>query len=65
MRIADYFDRGANLYPDHIALIDDIQRLDYRRVQRASQRIAAALSREPGLAEGARVAIYSPNDVSW
>jgi fatty-acyl-CoA synthase len=61
MRAIDYFDKGAEMYADRIAVIDRDARYSYRQLKEASERIAAAMRAE-GLQPGDRAAIYSPND---
>lgn len=60
MRLIDFFDRSASLYPDHIFLKQgDVER-SYCESARLIQRIGAGLQRDTGL-EGS-VALLSPND---
>ncbi len=61
----DYLDRGLALGPDATCLIDARtgESLSYREVTARSLRVARGL-RDAGLGRGARVAIYSPNDVT-
>jgi fatty-acyl-CoA synthase len=61
MRAIDYFDKGAEAFPDRIAIIDGDQKYSYRQTQAASRRIANAM-RADGLRDEDRVAIFSPND---
>jgi len=61
MRAIDYFDKGADDYPDRIAIVDGDICCTYRELRDASERIARAIW-AMGLKEEDRVAIYSPND---
>src|SRR6202048_4691634 len=61
MRAIDYFDKGAEAFPDRIAIIDGARQFSYRETQAASRRIAGAM-RAGGLRDEDRVAIFSPND---
>jgi len=61
MRAIDYFDKGAELYPDRAAIIDRGRRYTYREARDLSVRIAGAL-RANDLQDEDRVALYSPND---
>ena len=61
MRAIDYFDKGAEAFPDRIAIIDRDTRYSYRETQQASHRIARAMW-SAGLRGEQRVAIFSPND---
>src|SRR5713226_10623300 len=61
MRAIDYFDKGAEAFPDRIAIIDRTTRYSYREAREASERIARAMW-ACGLRGEERVAIFSPND---
>ena len=61
MRAIDYFDKGAEAFPDKIAILDRNARYSYLEAQQASQRIAKAMW-VSGLRGDERVAIFSPND---
>jgi fatty-acyl-CoA synthase len=61
MRAIDYFDKGAEAFPERIAIIDRSKRYSYRETQASSRRIASAL-RASGLRDEDRVAVFSPND---
>jgi fatty-acyl-CoA synthase len=61
MRAIDYFDKGAEAFPERIAVIDRGTRYTYRETQEASHRIARAMW-SAGLHGEERVAIFSPND---
>jgi fatty-acyl-CoA synthase len=61
MRAIDYFDKGAEEFPDRIAIRDRERMYSYRETQAASHRIAIAM-RANGLSDEDRVAIFSPND---
>jgi len=60
MRLIDYFDRGADLYPDRHCLHDGTRGWTYRDVRETTHRVARGLL-AAGLAPGAKVAVYSPN----
>jgi len=61
MRAIDYFDKGAEAFPDRIAILDRAAQYSYRQTGEASQRIALAMW-SAGLHGDERVAIFSPND---
>jgi fatty-acyl-CoA synthase len=61
MRAIDYFDKGAEAFPERIAVIDRGTRYTYREAREASLRIARAMW-SAGLRGEERVAIFSPND---
>ncbi len=61
MRAIDYFDKGAEAFPDRIAIIDRVAKYSYRQAQDASNRIARAMWAS-GLRGEERVAIFSTND---
>jgi fatty-acyl-CoA synthase len=61
MRAIDYFDKGADEFPERIAIIDRATQYSYREAREASQRIAQAMW-SAGLRGEERVAIISPND---
>src|SRR5262245_49561150 len=61
MRAIDYFDKGAEAYPDRCAIIDDGSRYSYSETRSLTEKIASAM-RSSGLAGQERAAIYSPND---
>ncbi len=61
MRAIDYFDKGAEAFPERIAIIDRGTRYSYRQAQEASECIARAMW-ACGLRGEERVAIISPND---
>ena len=61
MRAIDYFDKGAEAFPDRIAIIDRETRYSYAEAREASQRIARAMWAS-GLRGEECVAIFSPND---
>jgi fatty-acyl-CoA synthase len=61
MRAIDYFDKGAEAYPDRTAIIDRATQYSYREAQDASHRIARAMWAR-GLRGEERVAIFSLND---
>ena len=61
MRAIDYFDKGAEAFPDRIAIVDRATHYSYREAQVASWGIAKAMW-AAGLRGEERVAIFSPND---
>jgi acyl-CoA synthetase (AMP-forming)/AMP-acid ligase II len=63
VRLIDYFDRGWENYPDRDCLHDGERSWSYRAVHELTHRIAIGLRSGAGLADGARVCIYSPNHV--
>ena len=62
MRLIDFFDRGAALYPDRVCLTDERRSLSFRDVQRMTHRIGSGLVAK-GIAPQAVGAVLSPNDV--
>ena len=60
MRSIDFFDKGVDLTPDRLALIEGEARLSFAELQRETYRFAAALARD-GAARQSTVAIYAPN----
>jgi acyl-CoA synthetase (AMP-forming)/AMP-acid ligase II len=60
MRIIDFFDRGAEYYPDNLAFIDGDERLTYAQASHETHRIAAALHAH-GYGKGATLGVYAPN----
>ena len=60
MRLIDYFDRGADLYPDRACLHDGTRGWTYRDVRAQTHRVANGLL-AAGLTRGAKAAVYSPN----
>ncbi|MGE0377558.1 MAG: class I adenylate-forming enzyme family protein [Planctomycetaceae bacterium] len=62
MQLIDFFDRGAELWPERACFHDGQTATSYREVRETSRRIAAGL-RAAGLQTGAMVAVYSPNTV--
>ena len=61
MRAIDYFDKGAEAFPDRIAIVDRAMQYSYREAQGASWDVAEAMW-AAGLRGEERVAIFSPND---
>lgn len=61
MRAIDYFDNGADLHSDRIAIIDAENRYSYRETRAITERIARAMWAN-GLRGQQPAAIYSPND---
>ncbi|WP_326537426.1 class I adenylate-forming enzyme family protein [Pseudorhodoferax sp.] len=60
MRITDFLDRGASLFPDRDVVHDGQSGMSYRDFSLLTHRIANAL-RAAGVQPGERVALYSPN----
>src|SRR3954463_3527390 len=60
MRLIDYFDRGADLFPQRDCLHDGTRGWTYADVRGTSHRVAAGLL-AAGLERGDKVAVYSPN----
>ncbi|HZQ02104.1 MAG TPA: AMP-binding protein [Reyranella sp.] len=60
MRLIDYFDRGADLYPQRDCLHDGTRGWTYADVRPTTHRIANGLL-AAGLTPGDKVAVYSPN----
>src|SRR5689334_16559186 len=60
MRLIDYFDRGADLFPERHCLHDGTRGWTYAEVRETTHRIANGLLKA-GLAPGAKAAVYSPN----
>lgn len=60
MRLIDYFDRGADRYPERDCLHDGTRGWTYAEVRDLSHRIATGLL-AAGLGEGDKAAVYSPN----
>ena len=62
MQLIDFFDRGAELWPDRTCFHDGETATSYREASELSHRIANGL-RNAGVQTGAKVAVYSPNSV--
>jgi acyl-CoA synthetase (AMP-forming)/AMP-acid ligase II len=60
MRLIDYFDRGADLFPDRHCLHDGTRGWTYRDVRAQTHRVANGLL-AAGLKRGSKAAVYSPN----
>ena len=60
MRIIDFFDQGAALYPDNRAFVDPGSQYTYREAEKESHFIASAI-RGCGYAKGCKVGILAPN----
>jgi acyl-CoA synthetase (AMP-forming)/AMP-acid ligase II len=60
MRLIDYFDRGADLFPQRDCLHDGVRGWTYADVRATTHRIANGLL-AAGLTAGDKVAVYSPN----
>jgi len=63
MRFSEYLDRATSLYPEHEAFIDSETRLNFRDSCDYTHKVANALTTKLNLAPGAKVAVYSPNNV--
>jgi acyl-CoA synthetase (AMP-forming)/AMP-acid ligase II len=60
VRLIDFFDKGVELDPDRLFLVDDVNRRTYGETRILSHRIANAF-RRAGIAPGAKVAVLSGN----
>ncbi len=60
MRVEDFLIESATVWPDKVALIAGNQRLTFRDIDRASNRLAASLRRE-GVVRGDRVVVFMDN----
>ena len=60
MRLIEFFDQGAALYPDRACLVDDQGVLSFSEVQAVSHRIAKKMA-ECGIGYESKVAVLSPN----
>lgn len=60
MRIIDFFDNGAALYPANRAFVDETGAVTYAEVDAQVHKIAAAI-RGQGFAKGAHIGILAPN----
>ena len=60
MRLIDYFDRGADLFPQRDCLHDGTRGWTYADVREVTHRVANGLLKT-GLARGTKAAVYSPN----
>jgi acyl-CoA synthetase (AMP-forming)/AMP-acid ligase II len=60
MRPVDFFDRGAEWFPDRDFLVDSSGRRTYRQSQLLTHRIAAAMMKS-GFVAGGKAAVYAPN----
>ncbi|CAN5478226.1 AMP-binding protein [soil metagenome] len=63
MRVIDLLDNGMRVRPDGPCVVDASGSLTHAQVRRLSIQVANGL-RSAGVAEGARVAVYSPNSAS-
>jgi fatty-acyl-CoA synthase len=61
MRAIDYFDKGADAFPERTAIVGGETRYTYREMREFTHRIARAMWAR-GLRGEERAAIYSPND---
>ena len=60
MRLIDYFDRGAALFPDQRCLHAGTKGWTYKEVPGQTHRVANGLL-AAGLKRGTKAAVYSPN----
>ncbi|MEH6568836.1 MAG: AMP-binding protein [Halioglobus sp.] len=60
MRIIDFFDKGAALYPENIAFIDATRHYNYREACQQTHSISSALHAK-GFGKGTHVGILAPN----
>jgi acyl-CoA synthetase (AMP-forming)/AMP-acid ligase II len=60
VRLIDFFDKGAELDPDRLFLLDDIEQRTYSQTQALSHRIANAF-RRVGIQPGTKIAVLSGN----
>ena len=60
MRIIDFFDNGAELYPDNLAFVDGPEEITYSEAASTTRRIANAI-RGHGYAKGSKLGILAPN----
>ncbi len=60
MRIIDFFDNGARIYPDNLAFVDDNSQYSYQEAQQLSHYIASAIKGN-GYNAGTRIGVLSPN----
>jgi fatty-acyl-CoA synthase len=63
MRLIDYFDRGADLYPDRHCLHDGTQGWTCKDVRATTHRVASGLP-AAGPGHGSKAAVDSPNHAS-
>lgn len=60
MRIIDFFDNGASLYPGNIAFVDDDGQITYSEANTQVHRVAGAI-RGHGYRKGTHIGILAPN----
>lgn len=60
MRVIDFFDQGADLYPNNLAFVDGDEHISYTEAQAFSKRFASAI-RGHGYQKGCKVGILAPN----
>ena len=60
MRIIDFFDKGAALYPKNRAFVDGDEVLTYREAESQTHHIASAI-RGHGYGRGSKIGILAPN----
>jgi acyl-CoA synthetase (AMP-forming)/AMP-acid ligase II len=62
MRLIDFFDRGAAMYPERACMTDERRTLSFREVGALTHRIGSGLIAN-GIAPQAVAAVLSPNDI--
>ncbi|MCG8672067.1 MAG: AMP-binding protein [Pseudomonadales bacterium] len=60
MRVIDFFDQGAELYPGNLAFVDDAGSVTYKDAQHFSKHLASAI-RHHGYEKGTKVGVLAPN----
>lgn len=60
MRIIDFFDQGASLYPDNLAFVEPGSKYTYSEAAEQSHHIASAI-RGRGYAKGTKIGVLAPN----
>ncbi len=60
MRVIDFFDKGANLYPNNLAFVEPGSEYTYQQAQQESHHIASAI-RGHGFDKGTKIGILAPN----
>ncbi|WP_374972353.1 class I adenylate-forming enzyme family protein [Spongiibacter marinus] len=60
MRVIDFFDQGAQLYPKNLAFVDDQGETSYAEAYKFSIRLAAGI-RAHGYPKSSKVGVFAPN----
>ncbi len=60
MRVIDFFDKGASLYPNNLAFVEQGSEYTYQQAQQESHHIASAI-RGHGFGKGTKIGILAPN----